>query len=88
MALPFDIIKFDRSLVTASGDSPRSRQIVGALANMFSELNYSVLYEGVEKDSDEAMCRDMRATYLQGYKYARPVPIERLRDYLDRVTAA
>jgi len=88
MALPFDIIKFDRSLVTASGDSPRSRQIVGALANMFSELNYSVLYEGVEKDSDEAMCRGMRATYLQGYKYARPVPIERLRDYLDRGTAA
>lgn len=88
MALPFDIIKFDRSLVTASGGSLRSRQIVGALANMFSELNYSVLYEGVEKDSDEAMCRDMRATYLQGYKYARPVPIERLRDYLDRDTAA
>lgn len=47
-----------------------------------------MLYEGVEKDSDEAMCRDMRATYLQGYKYARPVPIERLRDYLDRDTAA
>jgi len=88
MALPFDIIKFDRSLVTASGDSERSRQIVGALANMFSEMNYSVLYEGVEKDSDEAMCRSMRATYLQGYKYSRPVPIEKLRDYLDRPEAA
>ena len=88
MALPFDIIKFDRSLVMASGDSERSRQIVGALANMFSKMNYSVLYEGVEKDSDEAMCRDMGATYLQGYKYARPVPIEKLRDYLERTEAA
>jgi EAL domain-containing protein (putative c-di-GMP-specific phosphodiesterase class I) len=88
MALPFDIIKFDRSLVMASGDSERSRQIVGALANMFSEMNYSVLYEGVEKDSDEAMCRDMGAVYLQGYKYARPVPIEKLRDYLEQTEAA
>ena len=88
MALPFDIIKFDRSLVTASGGSERSRQIVGALANMFSELNYSVLYEGVEKDSDEAMCRNMRATYLQGYKYSKPVPIEKLKEYLDRRDAA
>ena len=88
MALPFDIIKFDRSMVTASGGSERSRQIVGALANMFYELNYSVLYEGVEKDSDEAMCRNMRATYLQGYKYSKPVPIEKLREYLDRNDAA
>jgi len=88
MALPFDIIKFDRSLVTASGDSERSRQIVSGLANMFSDMNYSVLYEGVEKDSDEAMCRNMRATYLQGYKYSRPVPIEKLREYLDRGDAA
>lgn len=55
---------------------------------MFSELNYSVLYEGVEKDSDEAMCRNMRATYLQGYKYSKPVPIEKLREYLDRGDAA
>ena len=51
---------------------------------MFSELNYSVLYEGVEQDSDEAMCMAMSASYLQGYKYARPVPIVALKDYFER----
>lgn len=86
MELPFDIIKFDRSLVLASEASPRSRAIVLSLANMFAGLDYSVLYEGVEKDSDEQMCIDMSASYLQGYKYSRPVPIERLEDYFSRKT--
>lgn len=83
MELPFDIIKFDRSLVLASGSSERSRKIVSNLANMFTELDYSVLYEGVEDESDEQMCEHMSASYLQGYKYSRPVPIVKLKDYFD-----
>ena len=80
--LPFDIIKFDRSLVLASGSEDRYRKMVANLASMFCNMNYSVLYEGVEKDSDETMCKDMSATYLQGYKYSRPVPIEDLKRFL------
>ncbi len=54
------------------------------LANMFSNMDYSVLYEGVEKDADEAMCRNMSAAYLQGYKYSKPAPIIDLKDYLSK----
>ncbi len=84
MELPFDIIKFDRSLVIASGSDTKSEQMVGSLANMFNELQYSVLYEGVENDMDEKLCIDMSASYLQGYKYSRPVPIERLTDFFEK----
>lgn len=84
MELPFDIIKFDRSLVIASGAENRSKKMVESLAHMFSDMHYSVLYEGVEKDTDEAMCKDMDATYLQGFKYSRPAPIVNLKDYLSK----
>lgn len=82
--LPFDIIKFDRSLVLASGSSPRSEKIVQNMANLFSELNFSVLYEGVENESDETMCRNMSAAYMQGYKFSRPIPIEDLRKFAEQ----
>ena len=82
--LPFDIIKFDRSLVLASGSSSRSEKIVQNMANLFSELNFSVLYEGVENESDENMCRSMSASYLQGYKFSRPIPIEDLRKFAEQ----
>ena len=84
MELPFDIIKFDRSLVLASGSNPKSERMVGSLANMFSEMDYSVLYEGVENDLDEKKCIDMYAKYLQGYKYSRPIPIERLTEFFEK----
>ena len=84
MELPFDIIKFDRSLVIASGNSERSEKIVHNMANLFKDLNYSVLYEGVESESDENLCRGMSASYLQGYKFSRPIPIEELRKFLEK----
>ena len=86
MELPFDIIKFDRSLVIASGTDERSEKIVENLAHMFREMGYSVLYEGIESDVDEKRCRDMSASYLQGFKYSRPVPIEEIREYLTRTS--
>ena len=82
--LPFDIIKFDRSLVVSSGNSDRSEKIVSNMASMFRDLNYSVLYEGVETDRDEALCKDMSAAYLQGFKYSRPIPIAELRRFIPR----
>lgn len=82
LELPFDIIKFDRSMVIAGSQDKRSEQVLGSLADLFSKLNYSVLYEGVEDKKDEEMCRSLSASYLQGYKYSRPIPISELRKFL------
>ena len=81
MELPFDIIKFDRSLVIASASDQKSERMVTHLAQMFSDMNYAVLYEGVETQDDETRCKKMDAKYLQGYKYSRPIPIEKLTEY-------
>ena len=84
LELPFDIIKFDRSMVIAGGQDKRSEQVLGSLADLFSKLNYSVLYEGVENEKDEEMCRGLNASYLQGYKYSKPVPISELKRFLEK----
>ena len=86
MELPFDIIKFDRSMVIASGTDERSEKIVENLAHMFKDMKYSVLYEGVENPGDEERCREMSASYLQGYMYSRPIPLEQLRHFLENAS--
>ena len=87
MELPFDIIKFDRSMVQASAADQKSEMMVSHLAQMFSDMNYAVLYEGVETQDDESRCRKMDAKYLQGYKYSKPIPIERLTEYFRKSEA-
>ncbi len=84
MELPFDIIKFDRSMVQASAVDQKSESMVSHLAHLFSDMDYSVLYEGVETTDDESRCRKMDAKYLQGYKYSKPIPIERLTEYFKK----
>ncbi|MBO7698831.1 MAG: EAL domain-containing protein, partial [Erysipelotrichaceae bacterium] len=88
MELPFDIIKFDRSLVIASGSDERSEKIVENLAHLLKDMKYAILYEGVENDHDEKRCTQMSASYLQGFKYSRPVPIEQLKDFLEAIPKA
>ena len=84
MELPFDIIKFDRSMVLAAGSDENSEKMVSHLAQMFSDMNYAVLYEGVETADDENRCVRMEAKYLQGYKYSLPIPIEKLTEYFKK----
>ena len=48
---------------------------------MYPKMSFAFV---VEDDGDEKRCREMSASYLQGYKYSRPVPIERLREYLPK----
>ena len=82
MEIPFDIIKFDRSMLIESHRSDSSQYMVKTFANMFHDLRYAVLFEGVENKNDEERCIMMKAQYLQGYKYSKPIPIEELRNFL------
>ena len=84
LELPFDIIKFDRSMVIASGTSERSEKIVDKLAHMFIDMGFSVLFEGIESEADVARCSDMFASYLQGYIYSMPIPVEQLETFLQK----
>ena len=82
MGLPIDIIKFDRSLVIFAKGNNESKYMISNFADIFKRLGYDILFEGIEDETDEEMCRKMKADYLQGYKYSKPIPIEELNRFL------
>lgn len=85
IGLPIDIIKFDRSLTILAGKNDESRFMVGSFSEIFKKADYQILFEGVEDEKDENQCIDMDAMYLQGYKYSKPIPIEQLENFLEKV---
>ncbi len=87
LGLPIDIIKFDRSLTILAGKSDETKYMVGSFSEIFKKADYQILFEGVEDEKDEAQCKDMNALYLQGYRYSKPIPIERLTEFLDKRVA-
>lgn len=84
MQLPIDVIKFDRSLTVMAGKDEESRFMVGSFSDIFQKANYQILFEGVETENDEKQCMEMKATYLQGYRYSKPVPVEQLKTFLQK----
>ena len=85
IGLPIDIIKFDRSLTVLASKNDESRFMVGSFSEIFKKADYQILFEGVEDENDENQCIDMDAMYLQGYKYSKPIPIEQLESFLEKV---
>ena len=81
--LPIDVIKFDKSLVDSSGYSERSKYLVEGMSSMFHTIGYQLLYEGIETAPDQERCIGMKAQYLQGYRYSKPIPIEELADFIN-----
>lgn len=70
--LPFDTLKIDRSFI-ASMDDPKSRKIIRAILDLASNLNLSVVAEGIETREQGVSLREMGCEYGQGYHLGRPL---------------
>lgn len=76
-----DIIKLDRQfLVDEAGES--SAEFIKYLINMIKHLGYRTIAEGVETKEQEEMLKGANCDMVQGYYYARPMPIDDFRLFL------
>jgi diguanylate cyclase (GGDEF)-like protein len=68
------IIKVDRSFVRHITSSSQSRKIVRAIVSMASDLELTVVTEGVETAEQSALLHSLGCVLQQGYVYSRPLP--------------
>lgn len=73
--LPVDIVKLDRGLVQAARTGV-NRTLAAATARALVEEGYRVIAEGIEDVEDEALVSSWGVFGVQGYRYARPMPME------------
>jgi diguanylate cyclase (GGDEF)-like protein len=77
---PIDQLKIDRSFVNAvPGDGAAIAKAIIAMAH---SLNMSVVAEGVETEEQVAFLADAGCDVMQGYYFARPMPVEQLEALL------
>lgn len=72
--LPLDVMKIDRSLLNATGDSQRMRDILGNVIRLGKTLNMSIICEGIETEEQEKLLLDLGCRMGQGYLNAKPMP--------------
>ena len=72
--LPLNTVKIDRELVSGMSKSTRDMQVMRAIVDLATGLNFSVIAEGVEEAADLAALRSLGCEYAQGYLLGAPMP--------------
>lgn len=70
-----DILKVDMNFLTDSDMPGRGENILASVVRMAKWLNMPVIAEGVEKESQVAFLRSIGCEFVQGYYFAKPMPI-------------
>lgn len=73
-SIPFDIVKLDRSLLTALDERSRDKALIASMLAMLHTLGFEVVAEGVETHGQAEFLRTNNCDYLQGYFFSRPLP--------------
>jgi diguanylate cyclase (GGDEF)-like protein/PAS domain S-box-containing protein len=73
---PFASLKIDRSFVADVLDDKADATIVRTIIDMAHTLGFTVIAEGVERDSQAAFLRALGCEQAQGFLFARPMSAE------------
>lgn len=79
---PFHTIKFDKSLLYKAMDDNAMKELMSRMIRIFREKGFHDLIEGVETDIQSKFCQENDIEFIQGYRYAQPIPIEKITSYL------
>jgi diguanylate cyclase (GGDEF)-like protein len=74
----FDAVKIDKSFVLSLESEPKSAAIISSVLLLARALKLDVVAEGVETAGILRQLAGQGAMHLQGYLFARPLPIEEL----------
>jgi diguanylate cyclase (GGDEF)-like protein len=74
--LPINKIKIDRSFVWQLGVKPKSETIIRAVLTLSQALKLTTVIEGVETDDQLQRVSMMKADYVQGFYFSKPVSAE------------
>lgn len=82
--IDFDVLKLDKSLISALGGNQSNQIILKNVIHMCKELHINVIAEGVETKAQENIMYELGCMHGQGYLYGKPVPIEEFEGkYID-----
>ena len=80
----FGTIKFDKSIFYKANANKDTDEMLSAIIKLVKKRGITTLVEGVETDEQSEYAKDKGFEYIQGFRYARPVPIEQLVDFFEQ----
>ena len=78
-----DVLKLDILFMPKGNDQGKSEKILSSIVRMAGWLGMNVIAEGVETLDQKQFLESIGCGYVQGYYYARPMPVSEYEKLLD-----
>lgn len=80
--VPINAIKLDQSFVRNVNSQQVSQSLVRAIVAVARALDLQVIAEGIETREEQQFVKDNGVDIIQGYYYARPMPVDEFEHWL------
>lgn len=80
--VPADVVKLDMKFLEGEDDSGRGGNILESIVRMTKWLGMGVIAEGVETVEQADFLLSIGCSYIQGYLYSKPIPLEEFEQIL------
>jgi len=86
--LPVDTLKIDRSFISRLAGDKTAQAVVATIVSLARAFNLNTVAEGVEREEELALLRELQCEQSQGYLHSRPLRVEDFEALLVRAPAA
>ncbi|MCR5482753.1 MAG: EAL domain-containing protein [Clostridia bacterium] len=83
--VPLDILKLDMGFLRGNSNNEKGGSIIGHMISMAHSMNLVTIAEGVETVEQADFLKSLGCEIIQGYLYAKPMPVEQYEDILKNI---
>lgn len=84
LRLPLKTVKLDMTLTSTTETLSENKNLVCLLTDLFHDMGLNVVAEGAETAEQVELLKNYGVDGIQGYYFAKPMPIAKLKDFLKK----
>lgn len=82
VAMPVDIVKFDRSMTLSYFENAKAKYVMDAAMAMIKGMNLEIVSEGIENAEQLKILEALGIQYIQGYYFSKPLPENKFIEFV------
>ena len=82
VAMPVDIVKFDRGMTLSYFENAKAKYVMDAAMMMIKGMDLEIVSEGIESKEQLEVMEELGIQYIQGYYFSKPLPRNRFVEFI------
>ncbi len=82
VAMPVDIVKFDRGMTLSYFENAKAKHVMDAAMAMIKGMNLEIVSEGIESAEQLEIMEALGIQYIQGYYFSKPLPEKKFIEFV------